>query len=75
MSDVFDGSKIKVSDCPADFVPAGTEVVVGIDYSKDGDCAVNGFYDLKTGEYHIQEVLHNAALSGWPGKDETETQK
>ena len=59
MSDVFDGSKIKVSDCPADYIPDGAEAIIGVDYSDDGDCTVKGFYDPKTGEYHIQEVLHN----------------
>lgn len=59
MSDVFDGSKIKVSDYPTDFIPAGAEAIIGVDYSEDGDCTVRGFYDPNTGELHIQEVVHN----------------
>ena len=59
MSDVFDVIKINVSDYPTDLIPAVAELIIGVDYSKDGDCTVKGFYDPKTGEYHIQEVVHN----------------
>ena len=47
--------KLPVSEYPADFVPAGATVLIGIDEgSPDGDCTVRGFY--KDGEYHIQDV-------------------
>lgn len=62
MSDVFDERKIEISDYPSDFIPEGAVVILGVDYSKDGDCTVKGFYDPKTGEYHIQEVVHNKEL-------------
>lgn len=48
----------KVSDCPTDFIPAGAKIIIGVDMADD-DCTVKGFYDPKTGEYHIQEVVHN----------------
>lgn len=64
MSDVFDGSNIKVSDYPADYIPAGAEIIIGGDYSKDGCCTVKGFYDIKTGEYHIQEVVLTMNITG-----------
>ena len=55
----FDPSWIKTSEYPADFVPSGAVVIDQA--SEDGDCtvAVKGFYDPKTGEFHIQEVMHN----------------
>ncbi len=58
MTDGFiDPSWIKTSDYPPNFLPAGS---IAIDQaSENGDCTVKGFYDPKTGEYHIQEVLHN----------------
>jgi len=56
---VFDSGKIKVSDYPADLIPVEAEVIVGMDYSDDGDYTVKGFYDRKTGEFHIQEIVHN----------------
>ena len=59
MSDIFDSSKIKMSDCPADFIPAGAEIIIGVDMARDSDTTVKGFYDPATGEYHIQEVVHN----------------
>lgn len=55
----FDTSKIKESDYPTDFIPAGAEIIVGVDHSDIGDCMVKGFYDPKTGSYHIQQVVHN----------------
>ncbi len=63
MTDSFiDPSWIKTSDYPTDFLPAGS---IAIDQaSENGDCTVKGFYDPKTGEYHIQEVVHNVELTG-----------
>lgn len=58
MADFIDPSWVKTSDYPPNFLPAGS---IAIDQSsEDGDCTVKGFYDPKTGEYHIQEVVHNA---------------
>lgn len=59
MSDVFDASKIKESGHPSDFIPAGAVTILGVDVSKDGDYTVKGFHDPATGEYHVQEVVHN----------------
>ena len=57
MPGFIDPSWIKISDYPPDFLPAGT---IAIDQaSEDGDCAVKGFYNPNTNEYHIQEVTHN----------------
>ena len=64
MADFINPSWIKTSDYPADFLPAGS---IAIDQaSEDGDytCTVKGFYDPATGEYHIQEVVHNAEITG-----------
>ena len=45
----------KPSEYPADFVPKGGNVFIGVDHAKDGsDCTVKGFY--KDGEYHVQSV-------------------
>ena len=45
----------KKSEYPADFVPNGGNVFIGVDLAKDGsECTVKGFY--KDGEYHIQSV-------------------
>ncbi len=58
MADFIDQSWIKTSEYPPNFLPAGS---IAIDQSSEnGDCAVKGFYDPATGEYHIQEVVHNA---------------
>jgi len=57
MDNFIDPSWIKTSDCPADFLPAGTIVIDQAD--ENGDCTVKGFYDPKTGEFHVQEVVHN----------------
>ena len=62
MADFIDPSWIKTSDYPTNFLPAGS---IAIDQaSENGDCTVKGFYDPATGEYHIQEVVHNPQLSG-----------
>ena len=62
MADFIDPSWIKISDYPANFLPAGT---IAIDQaSEKGDFTVKGFYDPNTGEYHIQEVVHNAKING-----------
>lgn len=54
---LFDPAWIKTSDWPANIIPAGA---IAIDQASDnGDCTVKGFYDPATGEFHIQEVLHN----------------
>ena len=59
MADFIDPSWVKTSEYPTNFLPAGS---IAIDQtSENGDCTVKGFYDPKTGEYHIQEVVHNAA--------------
>lgn len=60
MSNFFGGITIKVSDYPSDFIPAGAMTIIGRDLSEEGDCTVKVFYDPSTGEYHIQEILHNA---------------
>ena len=61
MKQVFKKEWFKASDYPADFVPKGAEVFIAVDPAyPDGDCTVKGFYDQKTGEFHIQEVVHNA---------------
>lgn len=64
-SKVFiDPSWIKTSEYPPDFLPTGS---IGIDQSSEnGDCTVKGFYDPKTGEYHIQEVVHNTQIQRAP---------
>lgn len=49
---LFDGVPVPISDCPADIVPAGCEVVIGFDPAT-GD-SVTGFYDPSTGITHIQ---------------------
>jgi hypothetical protein len=71
MTDSFiDPRWIKASDYPTDFLPAGS---IAIDQaSENGDCTVKGFYDPKTGEYHIQEVVHNAELMGGPADSSPE---
>ena len=57
MNKFIDPSWIKASDYPANFLPSGS---IAIDQaSENGDCTVKGFYDPETGEYHIQEVVHN----------------
>ena len=53
-------SWIKTSEYPPNFLPAGSIVIDQT--SEDGDCTVKGFYDPKTGEYHIQEVVHNGQV-------------
>ena len=51
----FKIDQIKISGYPSDFIPAGAELIVGIDEgSPDGGCTVKGFF--KDGEYHIQSV-------------------
>ena len=58
MTNLIDPSWIKISDYPQNILPAGS---IAIDQaSENGDCTVKGFYDPKTGEIHIQEVVHNA---------------
>ena len=57
-------SWIKTSEYPPNFLPAGSIVIDQT--SEDGDCTVKGFYDPKTGEYHIQEVVHNVPHEGPP---------
>ena len=59
MADFIDPSWIKISEYPPNFLPAGSIAINQA--SEDGDCTVKGFYDPATGEYHIQEVVHNAA--------------
>jgi hypothetical protein len=57
MADFIDQSWIKTSDYQPNFFPAGSVAINQA--SENGDCTVKGFYDPKTGEYHIQEVAHN----------------
>ena len=52
---VLNPELIKTSTYPADFIPNGASLLIGVDEgSPDGDCTVKGFY--KDGEYHIQSV-------------------
>lgn len=62
MADFIDPSWIKISEYPPNFLPAGSIAINQA--SEDGDCTVKGFYDPATGEYHIQEVVHNAGIQG-----------
>ena len=51
----FDMTMLKVSEYPANFIPAGGRIVVGVDPAKPGsDCSVTGFY--KDGVLHVQEI-------------------
>ena len=60
MEKPFKKEWIKISEYPADFVPKGAEVFVGVDQgSPYGDCTVKGFYDPNTGAFHIQELVPN----------------
>lgn len=60
MSDsLFDPDWFKSSDYPSDFIPAGAAVILGVDMATDEDYTVKGFFDPSTGEYHIQEIVHN----------------
>lgn len=58
MAYFIDQRWIKISEYPPNFLPAWS-IAIG-QASEDGDCTVKGFYDPATGEYHIQEVWHNA---------------
>lgn len=57
MADFIEQSWIKTSEYPSNFLPAGSIAINQA--SEDGECTVKGFYDPATGEYHIQEVVHN----------------
>ena len=46
---------VKTSEYPQNFLPAGSIAIC--QSSEDGDCTVKGFYDPKTGEFHIQEFV------------------
>jgi len=52
-----------VSSYLDNFIPSGAEVFIGIDMATGADYStevkVKGFFDPKTGEYHIQEIIHN----------------
>jgi hypothetical protein len=56
--DVFNISLLQISDCPANFIPAGATITLGVDLAADGtEYTVKGFYEPKTGHYHIQEII------------------
>ena len=55
----FKSMDIPISDYPKDFIPKGAEVFIACDYATGVDYTVKGFYDLNTGEYHIQEIIHH----------------
>jgi hypothetical protein len=61
---VFKREWLKSSEYPADFIPAGGKVFIGVDRgSPDGDCTVKGFY--KDGEFYVQSAqAHNPELCG-----------
>ena len=59
MSDkLFDPAWIKWSDVPADFIPSGA-IIIGGDMATDEDYTLKGFFNPSTGEYHIQQIVHN----------------
>lgn len=59
-NNLFDLTKIKISDYPENYIPNGAQIIVAYDEgSKYGDCSIKAFFDPKTGEYHIQEVVYN----------------
>ena len=62
----FDLTKIKTSEFPANFIPAGAKEFVFEDKSEGGICTIKGFYDPTTGEQHIQEMVHNVKVRGAP---------
>lgn len=49
---------VPISDCPSDFIPAGTVPFVSIDKAASVDYSgtVKGFYDKATGVFTVQEV-------------------
>ena len=52
---IFNKEYVKQSEYPADFIPVGGKVFIGVDEgSQDGDYTVKGFY--KDGEFHVQSV-------------------
>ena len=56
MAIFIDTSLIKTSDYPSYILPVGS---IAIDQAEEnGDFTVKGFYDPKTGEFHIQEIIH-----------------
>ena len=59
----FDGGKIKFSEYPCAYIPARASIIIGVDYCDGIGSAVKGFYDTKTGEYHIQE--YDVSRSVW----------
>jgi len=54
----FKNIDIPISEYPKDFIPKGSKAFVACDYATDGDATVYGFYDPKTGEFHIQDMQH-----------------
>lgn len=59
-NEIFKKEQIKPSDYPADFIPKGAKLLIGVDKaSPDGECTVKGFY--KDGEYHIQSVEYRGS--------------
>ena len=49
------GLEIKISEYPADFIPDGTQIIIIVSTG----FIIKGFYDPKTGEFHIQEEAIN----------------
>jgi hypothetical protein len=56
----FDVSLIKTSNYPYNLIPSGSIMIDQA--SEDGDCTIKGFYDTKTGKYHIQEMVYNKEI-------------
>jgi hypothetical protein len=64
MSALINPTRIKISEYPPNVLPAGS--VVLNQTSEDGTCTVKGFYGPKSGETHIQEVIHNRKVNNDP---------
>ena len=49
------GIEVKISEYPVDFIPDGAQIIISV----STDYIIKGFYDPKTGEYHIQDEAIN----------------
>lgn len=53
-----------LSEYASNFIPKDAKIFLVTGHgSLDGDCTVKGFYDPKTGKYHIQEIMPNKIYS------------